>query len=281
MCSGKCKKYRVVKPTGKGRCESGYARCQICDIWIDYTGVRLKDGSHATQDFEGGFCNCCNYSVSRKPRNIEYKAKLRQSNSEIGGDIDLSYFNKRRAHMIRHLAMAIVQKESEYSNKYLLSKNSKTDIESEFGTDLDVLVELAKQTDPPNKISLIVKFEQLRHMLDRIPTKEDIEKIFKFDLIQYETEFGTWENFLERLGYDPWYRQEHELSESTGQTNQEKHEYYLQSTYSENIIDIKKTLKNYLKDEPEMLRLFMLIDQNITKLSSEEIKALMSITEQD
>jgi hypothetical protein len=78
-CLGICKQYKIKKPTGKvGRYESGQARCQMCDIWIDHNGCILKDRSPATIDSLGWTCKCCNYRVRQKPRNLVYKEKLRE-----------------------------------------------------------------------------------------------------------------------------------------------------------------------------------------------------------
>ena len=79
LCLEICKQYKVKKPKNSaGRYESGQARCQICDIWIDHNGCVLKDGSTATVDSVGWFCKCCNYRVRRKPRNFVYKERLRE-----------------------------------------------------------------------------------------------------------------------------------------------------------------------------------------------------------
>ena len=42
ICSKKCVNFKVKKPSTGGRYESGQARCQICDIWIDFRGAKLK-----------------------------------------------------------------------------------------------------------------------------------------------------------------------------------------------------------------------------------------------
>jgi len=78
ICMEICKRYQVKKPAdGKGRYESGQARCQICEIWIDHNGCLLKDGSSAKMGSVGWICKCCNYRVRQKPRNLVYKEKLR------------------------------------------------------------------------------------------------------------------------------------------------------------------------------------------------------------
>jgi len=78
ICLGICKRYQVKKPAkGKGRYETGQARCQTCEIWIDHNGCLLKDGSPATEGSMGWTCKCCNFRVRKKPRNSFYKEKLR------------------------------------------------------------------------------------------------------------------------------------------------------------------------------------------------------------
>ena len=75
-CKGNCKKFQVKKPTGQSRYGSEHGRCQICDVWMDYRGCRLKDGSPAIVDSVGWFCICCNYQIRQNPRNTIYKKKL-------------------------------------------------------------------------------------------------------------------------------------------------------------------------------------------------------------
>lgn len=95
-CNGSCKKFRVLKPPTGGRYQAGHVRCQTCDIWMDYTGCHLKDGSPATVNSDGWSCNCCGYKVRMHPRNKRYKEKLRISNDtsrkledkSSDGDID-------------------------------------------------------------------------------------------------------------------------------------------------------------------------------------------------
>ncbi len=76
-CKGICKQFRVFKPAGKGRYESGQGRCQTCDVWLDYQGARLKNGSAATIGSIGWWCVCCNFRIRQKPRSRAYKEKLR------------------------------------------------------------------------------------------------------------------------------------------------------------------------------------------------------------
>ncbi|MDE0090532.1 MAG: hypothetical protein OXP12_04155 [Thaumarchaeota archaeon] len=70
ICDDTCKNYGVKKPAAGGRYTAGQARCQTCDMRIDYRGAHLFGGRPATADSRGWFCNCYNYRVRRNPRNI-------------------------------------------------------------------------------------------------------------------------------------------------------------------------------------------------------------------
>lgn len=210
-CTGKCKKYRVKKPPVGSRYGAGHARCQICDVWIDHRGGHLKDGTPASADSSGWFCNCCNYKVRRSPRNIEYKAKIRTAVHGSGpsrrGRIDLEYFNKRRARMLRGIGEALALSDASGSppDELLPAGMSADEISAEFEAGMDDLVELAR-SDSPNKASLIADLERCRHKLRLVPTREEMAADSKFTMEQYEAEFQSWEHLLDRLDYDPWYR---------------------------------------------------------------------------
>ena len=67
-CKGICVRYKAQKPVGTGRYASGQRRCQICEIFIKWEGL---------------WCPCCGYRLRTKPRNLKYKAKLRQRETVI------------------------------------------------------------------------------------------------------------------------------------------------------------------------------------------------------
>ncbi len=228
-CKRACKRFQVSKPTGKGRYESGQARCQTCDIWIDYKGCHLKDGSSAKKDSVGWYCNCCNYRVRMHPRNKVYKEKLRdkQDSQTVSGTneqgyghtlqstdqiIDLSHFNNKRAQMMKKIGICILKQRKDNHPKkideYLMEEFSLpvSDIESEFDASIDEIMGFADVLDPPNKISMIAEFELIRDALGRTPTKQDIGDYSILNAAQYENEFESWEHMLEKLGYDPFYR---------------------------------------------------------------------------
>jgi hypothetical protein len=51
-----------------GRYANGQKRCQICEIFLKWEGL---------------WCPCCGYRLRTKPRNLKYKAKLRQRETVI------------------------------------------------------------------------------------------------------------------------------------------------------------------------------------------------------
>lgn len=62
-----CARYKVGKPSlGRGRYATGQKRCQTCEIFIQWDGLR---------------CPCCSYRLRLKPRNMKSKIIL-LSNSD-------------------------------------------------------------------------------------------------------------------------------------------------------------------------------------------------------
>lgn len=279
VCKGICKKYKVKKPTGRGRYSSGQARCQICEIWIDHHGCHIKDGSVAKDDNEGWYCNCCNYRVRKKPRNIEYKAKIKTVSKDILNhtNIDLSHFNNYRATLLRALGNAIAQKESKNSKdeyeSFLPSKTSDILIAKEFDVDFKEMINLAKILDPPNKVSLIAEFERVKLDVDRVPTKEDIEEYSDLTVSQYEEEFQSWEHLLERMGYDPWYRQK--IASPMSDNLESETESIEYEKPQKNLGEIKETIREKLQKEPEMLELFNSIDKKIQETDSQTLEKVI------
>lgn len=60
-CMDQCSRYKAKKPSaGIGRYASGQKRCQICEIYMNWTGNN---------------CPCCGSKLRGKPRALEYKDK--------------------------------------------------------------------------------------------------------------------------------------------------------------------------------------------------------------
>jgi hypothetical protein len=57
-CSGKCKLFKAIKPRQIGRYASGQKRCNFCEVFVDYEGLK---------------CPCCNNQLRSFPRSRKDK----------------------------------------------------------------------------------------------------------------------------------------------------------------------------------------------------------------
>ncbi len=113
--------------------------------------------------------------------------------------------------MIKYIARCIprdrdVFDEYEFRDALMQHAMSTYDIESEFNMPIEDIISLAYTTTPPNKISMIVELERVRAVLGDTPTKQEFEENSSLIVSQYDDEFVSWEHLLDRLDYDPWYR---------------------------------------------------------------------------
>ena len=72
--------------------------------------------------------------------------------------------------------------------------------------DEEHFISLALNEKDSNQISQIIYFLNIKNKIERVPTKQDMKELSVIDISEYENRFGTWESFLDLLGYDPWYR---------------------------------------------------------------------------
>ena len=267
-CKGLCEKFKAGRPSGGGRYEAGQARCQICEIWLHRSGAHLHDGSPARGDKAAWYCNCCQYRLRRIPKKTTHKPRPRRDGDT---SMDLSYFNKYRAFMLRNLGQAIAQKtiggKTLPLDDLLPSQTRVSDIESEFESSISEILDLA-YSDLPNKVSLVVEFEMLKHMLGKVPAKSETHVASKFSVAQYEKEFESWEHMLERLGYDPWYRNEN-LRVAMQPDRSKEHP----GSYTRHDLDhMKQHIRSRLKSEPPLLDLFDRVDSQIDTMDAKMLE---------
>jgi len=62
-CKEICLRYKARGSISKGRYNNGQKRCQVCDLFIVWSGL---------------WCPCCGYKLRSKPRNKEYKTRLKR-----------------------------------------------------------------------------------------------------------------------------------------------------------------------------------------------------------
>lgn len=259
----------------------GQAQCQVCNVWVVAKGARLKDGSIATAGSVGWYCRCCQYKLRSIRRSIRYTPRLGHTGSiatdpEVGGtpSVDLSYFNRQRAALLQRLAAVLPENRDDLgrSGGGYLPVDVIQDLRQEFG-DMGELLDLAYDIDPPNKISMVVEFERVKSNLDKVPSKNEFEKISPLRIGLYDTEFGSWENFLDKLGHDPWYRSEDATDEAGEQVHQsevlseEEHsskviDYDNQTVY-DNVATLRENIRGILEYDPAALKIFEMMEADI------------------
>ena len=125
---------------------------------------------------------------------------------------------------------------------------SDIDLTAEFNLNINKIIDLAYVLDPPNIISMVVEFEQIKSNIGRVPTKQELEKHSKLKLSQYEAIFQSWEHLLDRLGYDPWYKNNTHVPERISKPKRKKIvEIHTDSNSAGNLEELNK-LKNWLQN---------------------------------
>ena len=96
-----------------------------------------------------------------------------RSGSLSTAEIDLTYFNKRRARMLRDLGRALAGHKG--PGRPQVPGQLAGALEYEFGAEIDALVSLAL-SGSPNKVSLIADFERAKAHLGSVPTRQDMKR---------------------------------------------------------------------------------------------------------
>lgn len=281
FCRGACKKYAVDGPAGKGQYGEGQAHCPTCDVWVGAKGARLKDGTIATVGSVGWHCRCCAYRLRMRTRNVRYGSRLGAA-SRVGAGVDdggapcvdLSYFNRLRGDLLRRLAAVLPEGREDVVGSGLgyFPVELIRHIENEFG-DMGELLDLAYDINPPNKISMVVEFERVKSNLDGVPSKHEFEKVSLLNVDVYDREFDSWENFLDKMGHDPWYRNTSVTngdslidSRSMSQMNDEE---YAGGVDREDQIGhddattLREKIRSMLEDDLDALRIFGMLESDI------------------
>jgi hypothetical protein len=72
--------------------------------------------------------------------------------------------------------------------------------------DEEHFINLALDEKDSNQISQILYFLNVKNKIERVPTKQDMKELSVIEIGEYEKKFKAWENFLDLLGFDPWYK---------------------------------------------------------------------------
>ena len=241
-------------------------------------------------------------------KNIKYQGKLLDvlfqynfSKNDVDDNIDslktstitqeddmedaLEYFNKFRAEIMQKIAQGIPENKEDFkieSFHDVISGSGVTihEIIREFDMSIEKLIDFAYTMNPPNKLSMIREFERIKSDIGRVPTKQDIDEYSELKSSQYDEKFQSWEHMLERLGYDPWYRKaknHKDTVESDIAPNVVTHKKLDKGLEHVELEILKQDIKKGLKDEPIILELFSILDQNIGKCNKEKIQYYIDV----
>jgi hypothetical protein len=133
------------------------------------------------------------------------KFKTTDMENVAAEDIDIS---KGQAEFLKSLMKYITIGElAPMKLRQLFSKSShmKYFVNENWG-DEEHFISLALDEKNSNQISQILYFLNIKNKIERVPTKQDMNELSVIDIGEYEKKFKTWENFLDLLGFDPWYR---------------------------------------------------------------------------
>ena len=299
-CNGICKKFQVKKPVGKGRYGSGQGHCQICDAWIDHIGCHMKDGSHATKESVGWFCNCCNYRVRQNPRNKLYKEKLRESktqnneaqnneaqnneaqnstNDDLITAKDL-FISRGQASLLKKLTHLMPNIDETKSHSEILEKISEFlqhEINDNWGT-LENFLSLATNYQQLNQISAIILFEKLKEEIGHIPSKDEFLNKVNLDENWINNEFKNWEYFLDLLQYDPWYRTIKKYLKS--EIDEIKNENEINQTpekamnFKERFMESQQLMYKILLKRKETQALLLKLEEKLNHLNTNTIRTI-------
>ena len=184
------------------------AYCDICDIYVDSAGCHLQDGSAATPDSDGWFCNHCKTRVRRHPADTR---RTDDPANDGGQDNTPEYartaynFGEYRISILKRLGACLPPRGTGLNMRdvprLIEGRIRPGEIEREFGCGPDALAEIA-YSDTPNKVAMIVELEQIKTRTGRAPGAEEIDRYSRFTRAQYETEFGPLDDLPVRLGYE-------------------------------------------------------------------------------
>jgi hypothetical protein len=145
-----------------------------------------------------------------------YKEKLRNESDELSKYIEIDDeikaenldISKGQAKFLKKIIASFPKKDQkenilEMYNK--ISEFERFEIADNWES-WEKFYELATNYDELNQISAIMLFEKLNEEIGYVASKKEFLEITNVDESWINKEFKTWENFLELLGYDPWYR---------------------------------------------------------------------------
>ena len=168
-------------------------RCKICSKTFRGPPPRMRDTQICTE--------CQDAYVPDK----NSKFKTTDMENVAAENIDIS---KGQAEFLKSLMKYIrIGELTPMKLRHLFNKSNhmKYFVNENWG-DEEHFISLALDEKNSNQISQILYFLNIKNKIERVPTKQDMNELSVIDIGEYEKKFKAWENFLDLLGFDPWYR---------------------------------------------------------------------------
>ena len=237
-------------------------RCKICSKTFRSPPPRMRDTQICTE--------CQDAYVPDK----NSKFKTTDMENVAVTDIDIS---KGQAEFLKSLMKYITIGElAPMKLRQLFSKSShmKYFVNENWG-DEEHFISLALDEKNSNQISQILYFLNIKNKIERVPTKQDMKALSVIDIGKYEKKFKAWENFLDLLGFDPWYKNNKPNFRKYTSTDIQTEEDLKEKVHS------KIFLKNDTLEETieKIDKLRIAIKENFKKKDSEENYADYSYAE--
>ncbi len=177
-------------------------KCKFCSKMFT-PSARMKLSNICDECNSGSSQNNVNINTSQNNVNINTS-----QNNVNAKDIDIS---RGQATILKDIANLIPKGNNLSTNSLKKALQKESDlvhiINNNWGTS-EHFINLVLDQKNSNPISLIIDFLNLKDLMNEVPRKEQMNGFSKFEVSEYEEKFGSWELFLDLLGFDPWYRKE-------------------------------------------------------------------------
>jgi hypothetical protein len=177
-------------------------RCKICSKTFRSPPPRMRESQICTE-CQGTYVPDNNANTDSKNNDNFYKTV--DMGNVAADDIDIS---KGQAEFLKSLMKRISNgKLNPEILKYKLAQYThlRIFVNDNWGSE-NHFIKLAFNHIESNQISQILNFLKIKNKIEKVPTKQDMKELSMIDVSEYEKKFKTWENFLDLLGFDPWYK---------------------------------------------------------------------------
>ena len=178
-------------------------RCKNCSKTFRSPPPRMRESQICTE-CQGTYVPDKNSNANPKNSTKFYSNTVDMGNV-AAEDIDIS---KGQAEFLKSIMKHVrIGEFGPTKLRQIINRNIDTKyfINENWG-DEEHFISLALDEKNSNQISQILYFLNVKNKIERVPTKQDMKELSVIDISEYEKKFRAWENFLDLLGFDPWYK---------------------------------------------------------------------------